>query len=163
MTTYYLLQLPHKNCFQMTVQKLYIFEPVWLIGAIYFSLLFAESVHWSGIMAIIGCGLAQKRFVHWDWSIFLNMLSKMVMINIIPQNEPLTKIRLSHAAIKTRIAIPPSKYGNKNLRAMEKVQDFRKFFSSKTKLGSPICRLRPWTLLQFEQNVLDWQFHIVLL
>lgn len=48
----------------MTVQKLYIFEPVWLIGAIYFSLLFAESVHWSGIMAIIGCGLAQKRFVH---------------------------------------------------------------------------------------------------
>ena len=36
-------------------------EPLVIFTSAYFSFIFAETIHWSGIISLIGCGIAQKR------------------------------------------------------------------------------------------------------
>ena len=46
---------------KLTSDHLYIYEPMWLFSSVYLAFVTAEIFHWSGIMAIIGCGIAHKR------------------------------------------------------------------------------------------------------
>ncbi len=45
-----------------TCRNLFYFEPIWIFSSVYLSFLSAQIVSWSGIMAIIGCGLTHKRY-----------------------------------------------------------------------------------------------------
>jgi len=45
-------------------------EPLVIFTSAYFSFVFSECLHWSGIIALIGCGIAQKRYA------FLNISKK---------------------------------------------------------------------------------------
>ena len=37
-------------------------EPLVIFTSAYFSFICAETIHWSGIISLIGCGIAQKRY-----------------------------------------------------------------------------------------------------
>ena len=37
-------------------------EPLVMFTSAYFSFICAETIHWSGIISLIGCGIAQKRY-----------------------------------------------------------------------------------------------------
>ncbi|XP_040565706.1 sodium/hydrogen exchanger 1 [Lepeophtheirus salmonis] len=39
-----------------------VIEPIVVISVAYFAFVLAETFHWSGIMALIGCGIVQKRY-----------------------------------------------------------------------------------------------------
>ncbi|XP_071744820.1 LOW QUALITY PROTEIN: Na(+)/H(+) exchanger beta-like [Lepeophtheirus salmonis] len=39
-----------------------VIEPIVIISNAYFSFVIAETIHWSGIIALIGCGIVQKRY-----------------------------------------------------------------------------------------------------
>ena len=45
-------------------------EAIVIIVSAYFSFILAETIHWSGIISLIGCGIAQKRYA------FLNISNK---------------------------------------------------------------------------------------
>ena len=45
-------------------------EPLVILVVAYFSYILAETIHWSGIISLIGCGLAQRRYA------FLNISKK---------------------------------------------------------------------------------------
>eukprot|EP00096_Caligus_rogercresseyi_P004829 TRINITY_DN19372_c0_g1_i1.p1 TRINITY_DN19372_c0_g1~~TRINITY_DN19372_c0_g1_i1.p1 ORF type:complete len:500 (+),score=95.61 TRINITY_DN19372_c0_g1_i1:196-1500(+) len=39
-----------------------VIEPIVIISVAYFAFVIAETIHWSGIIALIGCGIVQKRY-----------------------------------------------------------------------------------------------------
>ena len=47
-----------------------VIEPLVILVVAYFSYILAETIHWSGIISLIGCGLAQRRYA------FLNISKK---------------------------------------------------------------------------------------
>ena len=47
--------------FTKFTQHTRVVEPLVIWTSAYFSFIFAETIHWSGIISLIGCGIAQKR------------------------------------------------------------------------------------------------------